>query len=95
MSLGEQFLTAVWQLEKKLHPVQRALFQVFYSVLRLCLLFLSFARLFSFACILESMKWDEGELFPRRRASIVQNATETERWVGFLRKGEQGTHGEK
>lgn len=41
------------------------------------------------------MEWDEGELFPQRRATIVQKAAKTEGWIRFLSKGEQGTCGEK
>lgn len=36
------------------------------------------------------MEWDEGELFPQRRTSIVQKAAQTERWIGFLAKGGAG-----
>lgn len=68
-------------------PCQCTLLQAFYSVLRFCL---PFAKLLCFACILESMEWDEGELFPQRRASIVQKAAQTERWIRFLAKGGAG-----
>lgn len=52
--------------------------------------FLSFAKLFCFACILESMEWGWGGAFSCRRASIVQKAAQTERWIRFLAKGGAG-----
>lgn len=58
-------------------PCQCALFLAFYSVLRLCLPFLSFAKLFCFAW--SPWSGDEGELFPQRRASIAQKAAQTGR----------------
>lgn len=92
--LGERILAAALHLEE-CHPVQRALFQAFSTVLRLCLLFLSFAKLFSFACILEVMERGMKESFFPKGEQVLCKMLPRQRWVTFLRKGEQGVCGEK
>lgn len=83
-------VTALLPQEERPHPVTVLRFKPFILSLD-CLLFLTFAKLFCFAYVLESMEEDERELFPQRRASIVKKAVQTERWIRFLAEGEQGT----
>lgn len=88
-------VTAVLPREERPHPVSVLCFKPFILSLDYVCLFWVLQSFSVLPVCWSPWSGMRGELFPQRRATIVQKAAKTERWIRFLAKGEQGTCGEK